>query len=51
MDEAEPLVGVAQRRQQSAGAAEARLVAGPLDSVDVFQSGFVIHEKTPRFIF
>ena len=45
MDEAELLVGVAQRRQQSAGAAEARLVAGPLDSVDVFQSGFVVHRN------
>ena len=45
MDEAKLLVGVAQRRQQSAGAAEARLVAGPLDSVDVFQSGFVIHRN------
>ena len=50
MDEAELFVRVAQRRQQRAGAAQARLVAGPLDCVDVFQSGFVIHEKTPHLL-
>ena len=50
MHESELFVRVAQCGQQGAGTCQAGLVAGPLDCVDVFQSGFVIHEKTPRLL-
>ena len=43
MDEAELLVGVAQRGQQGAGAAQAGFVPGPLHRVDVFHCLFVVH--------